>query len=107
MADIPRVVDLSSQLDGSTKVFSLPQDHFTGTVRVSINGLDLTPVVDFFETATGFELTANEDAPGSDEYMVATYYRATVVAVTPPSGGAPGQVRSIALPGGGTVRLVD
>lgn len=107
MADIPRVVDLSSQLDGSTKAFSLPQDHLSGTVRVSVNGVDLTPVVDFTETAIGFELTANEDAPGSDEYMVATYYRATVSVSSAPSGGAPGEVRTIALPGGGTIRLID
>ena len=106
MADIPRVVDLSSQLDGSTKTFSLPQNYFAGTVRVSVNGLDLTPVVDFSETATGFELTANEDAPESDEHMVVIYYLATV-GVSAPSGGTPGTRRNMALPGGGTVPLYD
>lgn len=103
---IPRVVDLSSQLDGSTKVFVLPHPPLAGSIRVAINGVDLVPTTDFTENLTGFSLTANEDAPESDEYMVAVYYVRTT-GVSAPSGGTPGARRNIALPGGGTVLLID
>lgn len=72
---LPKVVNLSDDLDGSTLTFSLSDSFISGTLEVWINGLRLTPSVDFTEASREFTLTG-EDAPELGEHMVAKYYPA-------------------------------
>jgi hypothetical protein len=72
---LPKVVNKSDDLDGSTVTFSLPDSFISGTLEVWINGLRLTPSVDFTEADREFTLVA-EDAPEFGEHMVAKYYPA-------------------------------
>ena len=72
---LPKVVDLSSSLDGSTVTFTVPDTFRSGTLRVWVNGLRLTPGTDFTEGANyrTFTLTG-EDAPESGENMIVEYW---------------------------------
>ena len=77
---LPKVVDLSSSLDGSTVTFTVPDAFRSGTLSVWVNGLRLTPGTDFTEGANfrTFTLTG-EDAPASGENMFVEYYLPTAV----------------------------
>lgn len=72
---LPKVINKSDDLDGSTVTFALPDSFISGTLEVWINGLRLTPTVDFTEGTREFTLTG-EDAPALGEHMVAKYFPA-------------------------------
>lgn len=85
--NMPKVVDFSSSLDGSTVTFTTPDTYLTGTLRVWINGLRITPGTDFTEGANHrtFTLTG-EDAPESGENMIVEYYLPDAVRTVSGSG---------------------
>lgn len=72
---LPKSVDFSASLDGSTVTFTLSEDYITGTLEVLVNGLFLTYGTDFSEGNRSFTLTG-EDAPALGESLVARYYPA-------------------------------
>lgn len=72
---LPKVLNLSGALDGSTVTFALPDSFISQTLEVWINGLRLTPSTDFTEASREFTLIG-EDAPELGEHMVVKYYPA-------------------------------
>ena len=76
---LPKTVDFSASLDGSTVTFNLSEDYIPGTLEVMINGLFLTYGTDYSEGNRSFTLTG-EDAPELGESLVARYYPSEAVA---------------------------
>ena len=76
---LPKTVNFSASLDGSTVTFTLSEDYITGTLEVMINGLFLTYGTDYTEGNRSFTLTG-EDAPALGESLVARYYPAEAAA---------------------------
>jgi hypothetical protein len=76
---LPKTVDVSASLDGSTVTFTLSESIISGSLEVWINGLRLTPGTDFTVSGRVFTLTG-EDAPASGENMVVKYYPAAAAA---------------------------
>lgn len=91
---LPKTVDLSSGLDGSTVSFTLNTSFISGTLEVWINGLRLTPGTDFTVSGRTFTLTG-EDAPESGENMVVQFYPAAAAA-PPVSEGYASTPRQVA-----------
>jgi len=94
---LPKTVDLSGSLDGSTVTFTVPDTFMSGTLSVWINGLRLTPGSDFTEGANHrtFTLTG-EDAPASGENMVVEYYLPTATRTVSGSTGGSTTPRQVA-----------
>lgn len=84
---LPKTVDMSASLDGSTVSFTLNDSIISGTLEVWINGLRLTPGTDFTVSGRVFTLTG-EDAPESGENMVVQYYPAAAAAPAASEGYA-------------------
>jgi hypothetical protein len=91
---LPKSVDLSGSLDGSTVTFTLSDSFISGTLEVWINGLRITPGTDFTVSGKTFTLTG-EDAPASGEHMVVKYYPAAAAA-PPQSDGYASTPRQVA-----------
>lgn len=87
---LPKSVDMSSSLDGSTVAFTVAESFVSGTLEVWINGLRLTPGTDFTVVGRVFTLTGEEatPAPESGEHMVVKYYPAAAAAPTQSDGYA-------------------
>lgn len=97
--------NLSSQLDGVTKQFTVLQPYYTASLMVIINGLFLTPVVDFTTATASFQLTGNVNAPESGESMIVMYEPTPSSGTTGSGGASPGDYRVIGLPGGAQIRI--
>ena len=95
--------NLSSQLDGATKTFTVLQPYLVNSLSVIVNGLYLTPGVDFTTSVSAFSLTGNVEAPASGETMVVTYEVQPAASGTSGGGGSPGTSRVIGLPSGAQV----
>jgi len=55
--------NLSSQVNGVTKTFSTANPILSGTLRVYVDGIRITPTDDFIEGPNGFTLSAPWPSP--------------------------------------------
>ena len=101
-----RTENLSSQLDGSNMTFTLSRPFINGTLIVIVNGLFMTPLVDFITLSpTTFQLTSNAAPPESGEMLWVMFEPVVPPATTGGGGGSPGDHRVIGLPGGGQIPI--
>jgi hypothetical protein len=98
--------NLSSQLDGATKIFNPSRAYIASSLMVVVNGLFFTPGLDFIANSPlTFTLTSNVEAPALGETMVIIFEPQPTTGTSGSGGGTPGTFRVIGLPGGGTVRI--
>jgi len=98
--------NLSSQLDGVTTTFSVARAYIPASLMVIVNGLFLTPGLDFLAgSPQSFTLTGNVEPPASGETMVVIFEPQPTTGSLGGTGGTPGTFRVIGLPGGGQIRI--
>jgi hypothetical protein len=65
-------INLTSQINGSTIIFTTPNNFYPNSLRVFLDGLRLIPGVDYTETGVN-QFTLNIDAPEVGANIIVDY----------------------------------